>query len=81
LASIKEFLLFTKPFASRPIIGRCERLGEEKNSLIEAKFQYAIQLANNNNNNNNNNNKQTFQTRQITEVCREGTRSNVTNRH
>ena len=23
----------------------CERLGEEKNSLIEAKFQYAIQLA------------------------------------
>jgi len=32
-------------------------------------------------NNNNNNDKQTFQTRQITEICREGARSNVTNRH
>jgi len=32
-------------------------------------------------NNNNNNNKQTFKTRQITEVCRKGAHSNVTNRH
>jgi len=49
-------------------------LGRMRKSLVTLR-KVCLSL----NNNNNNNNKQTFQTRQITKVCREGARSNVPN--